>query len=200
MIELVKNILGSPVGSATFVASLILGGGWLVHYITKKVTEITCSHSTLSKTAEKIEKNIDEIRKDISFLKGSLDVVKQSNNTSLTQAHSPISLTEKGKAVAIEINAEQVIANNWEKINAIIEAGVRGKNPYDIQVFCIEEISVYPEKFFLSDDLGRIKLYAYNSGEPLTLYTRMIAVIVRDRYFLEHKIETSEIDKYAPTQ
>ena len=39
---------------------------------------------------------------------------------------------------------------------------------------------------------------AYIRGEALSSYMKIIAVLVRDRYFEEHNIDIADIDKHAP--
>lgn len=84
MLELIRDIFQSPEGSFGFVFAILALGFWLVHYVTKKVTEINASHSTL-KCEMSDNKNdvhgkfslmdgkIDEIRKDIAYLRGFME-------------------------------------------------------------------------------------------------------------------------------
>ena len=77
VVSIIEKILTSPAGSLGFVISLLLLAGWLIHWVTKKVSQIQVSHQTIEKenekTCEKVEKHaekmdshMDEIRKDIS--------------------------------------------------------------------------------------------------------------------------------------
>jgi len=75
---------------------------------------------------------------------------------------------------------------------------ISDKNAYDIQQFCIEGVSVEPEKFIDSAGLTTIKNYAFKQGNPLQLYTRMIGVIIRDKYLKIKGISIDEIDKHDP--
>lgn len=76
-----------------------------------------------------------------------------------------------------------------------MEAELTGKTPYDIQQYCLEEVSVQPERFFLKEDLDTIKEYAYCHGRPVELYTRMIGILIRDAYLRHKDIDISEIDR-----
>ncbi len=212
MIQLIRDILTSDAGSFPFVFALMILAFWLVHWVTKKVTTINSEHSELTKTTTKIDTHIDEVRKDLSFLKGvinnndvdemrkdlsylkgSFDIIRSGANP-LTKSKSPISLTEKGLEVAEKINARDIIANNWEKIYADLESNICDKNAYDIQEYCIETASVEPERFFDKDTLSKLKDFAYNEGRPLQYYGGMLGVLIRDKYLNIKGIDVSEVD------
>lgn len=142
--------------------------------------------------------NIDEIRRDLSYLKGSLDIMK-SSTSSLMQSHSPISLTEEGRKVVREMDAEDIISADWLKISRATDQ-VADKTPYDIQQFCIENVSVDPERFLSEESLNRVKGYAFAKGQPLQLYLRVIGLLIRDRLLASKGIDLSEIDKTAPNR
>lgn len=72
------------------------------------------------------------------------------------------------------------------------------KTPYDMQQFCIENVSVDPERFLSEESLNRVKGYAFAKGQPLQLYLRVIGLLIRDRMLAAKGIELSEIDKTAP--
>jgi|WetSurMetagenome_2_1015567.scaffolds.fasta_scaffold88164_1 hypothetical protein len=184
----------------SFAAGLVIIGAiiWLTHYITKKVTCIEKDHSDLSKSTEKTETHIDEIRKDISYIKGSIDIINNNvNTTPLVQSHSPISLTDAGKDVADELKADELISKNWETIyNGI--ASIKNQTAYDIQQYCIETASVEPNKFFDEQTMIALKNFAYKKGAPLQLYLRLLGVIIRDKYFEKEKIPLSRIDETSP--
>ena len=78
MIELLRDILTTPAGSFSFVFALLCLAFWLVWWVTKKVTHINSEHSELNRCVVKIEGHIDEMRKDVSYLKGSVDLLLKS--------------------------------------------------------------------------------------------------------------------------
>ena len=198
MSESIFSYISATFGISAAIAIVVLGlAFWLTHYITKKVTEIKSSHNTLSESVGKMEKDIDEIRRDLSYLKGTIDIIKSpKKGEPLIQSNSPISLTEAGKKVAEELKADILIASNWDKISAMI-SGTGIDNAYDIQQYCLETSSVEPEKFFDGKSLLHIKDFAYKHGQPLQLYLRMLGVIIRDRYFKEKGVPLSKIDETA---
>lgn len=207
--------------SAAVTLAVIIVAIWLTQYVTKKVTQFRCEHDTIKekhnehdkkvrdmdsdlsfckaslKSAEKIVEDLGEIRRDLSYLKGTIDIIKGGSNP-LMASHSPISLTEEGKKVVAEMDGSKIIDSNWDKINyALTLAGE--KTPYDIQQFCIESVSVEPERYFSPLDLDRIKNFAFSKGQPLQLYLRVLGLLIRDRYFREHNIPLSEIDNTEPS-
>ncbi len=195
--EFLRQILQSEFGSFGFVAGLMGLGFWLTYWITKRVTEINSSHSEIKKNLDQQNGYIDEIRKDISYLKGSFETMRKER-TPLTQSHSPISLTDEGKKVAKEIDADKLIKVNWDKIRRELDENIKEQNAYDIQQYCIETTSVEPEKMFDKDSLNKLKDFAYLKGDPLQSYLRMLGVLIRDIYMKEKGISLVEIDKHDP--
>ena len=81
MIETIQKILESPAGSFSFVFGIMVLAGWLIHYTTKFTTKISVEHNLLTEKTGKMEAHIDEIKKDIAFIKGAFDVVIGRNNS-----------------------------------------------------------------------------------------------------------------------
>lgn len=197
MWQLIREILSTPVGSFAFVLSLMILAGWLIHYITRFITKWTCNMEGSKSTVDKVESNIDSIRADISYIKGMIGIL-QANSNPLTQSHSPIGLTEKGKKVAEEMGVVDMISNNWDHISTYIQENTKSKNAYDIQQFCIETATVSIDKFFAPEDVSRFKTFAFNAGQPIAYYGSMIGVLIRDRYFKEKSISVEDVDKHDP--
>ena len=195
--DLIKMIFSSPAGSFSFVLGIMLLSGWLIYMTTKKVTEINADHGVLTKTVNKIEAHIDDIRKDLSYMKGSIEILKSGANP-LTKSQSPISLTDKGKEIALELKAEEIIGKNWDKIFKDLEKNIYDKNAYDIQQYCLETSAVDPEKFFDSQSLSEIKMYAFKKGNTLSYYSGMFGIIIRDKYLQIKGIDVSEVDDNDP--
>jgi hypothetical protein len=148
---------------------------------------------------EYINKNISDISKNITAIAGKMNVGIISA-TPFTQSLSPLAITESGKEKVRELGIDKMIDSNWEKISNLITDSIESKNPYDIQQFILDETAVFPEKFINPKDMDRIKTDAYNIGEILQSYMRVIAVLVRDKYFKEHSIKLSDIDKHDPNR
>ncbi|MDE6824629.1 MAG: hypothetical protein K2J27_07875 [Duncaniella sp.] len=197
MEETIFNYISATFGISLAFAIAILGiAFWLTYYVTKKTIEIrkdhsafTSSHERLTASVEEIRRDmaavkgatsdLNEMRRDIAYLKGSMDIIRSHDD--LMRSHSPISLTEEGKKVAAELDADRLIGNDWPLIrSSIMESGLT--EDYDIQQFCLETASVEPEKFFQKETIEAVKRYAYNNGKPVQLYYRVLGLLIRDRF------------------
>lgn len=183
MQEPVFNYITATFG-ISFAAALavIIIAFWGVYIVTKKTVEIQKDHSLLSGNHEMLNNNIDEIRRDLSYLKGSIDILRTPGG--LIQSHSPISLTEQGRQVATELNANRLLDQNWATIKEVI-CSKNLSTQYDIQQYCIETASVDPQMFFDDTTINAVKNYAYEKGKPVQLYLRVLGVLIRDRYLQE---------------
>lgn len=215
------DFISATFGISFAVTLAVIGVAlWLTQYVTKKVTKFRCEHDAIKekhdqherkvndmdadlsfckstlKSTEKIVEDLGEIRRDLSYLKGTIDIIK-GGSSPLMASHSPVSLTEEGEKVVAEMDGYALVDANWDKINRNLMAAGE-KTPYDIQQFCIESVSVEPEKYFSQPALDRIKSFAFSKGQPLQLYLRVLGLLIRDRYFEEHDIPLSRIDATMP--
>lgn len=194
MWDVIKSILTSTGGSFAFVAGILYLTHWVVHYLTKNISKL----DNKMEKVDKLEQNMDSIKENLHFIKATLNVI-QSNNSGLTQSHSPIGLTKKGKDVASRMGINDILVRNWDNIYEFIEAQ-HLENPYDIQQFCIETATINLDKLFSYQDVDKIKEFAFNEGQQLAYYGSMIGVIIRDKYFEVKGIPISEVDKNDPTK
>lgn len=221
MVELIREILVSPTGSLGFILGIITLAGWLIHYVTKNITIINHKHNdliekgkdleerslkALEKSEEKIEKRcsqleakIDDIRKDISYLRGFTESIQKTVTDGYTQRHSPVSLTKKGLAEVKQSGLDKMVDRNWSKICQTLDKETKSKNPYDIQSYCMENVFVSLDKFFTDEDVFYIKELAFKKGLALMTYTNMLAVLIRDKYFIQKGIDVKDVDRYDPS-
>lgn len=197
MIELVRDILGSIGGSFAVVTSFMLVAAWGMITITRKITQHEDMVKHSSKSVDTLEDKIHLILKDLAYIKGTIQVM-QSGAPTLIQSHSPISLTELGRQKAEEMRVSDMIAHDWEKIEAAVEAGTSGKNPAEIQQYCIETATVSLEVFFSPENVARVSKAAFSEGRPLGYYGGMIGVMIRDAYFSRHGIDVTDVDNFVP--
>ena len=201
MLDLIEKMLTSDVGSFGFVFGLIVVIFWLAIWVTKKVTLINYSHSELVKNHEKLEtkidKNIDIIRQDLSYLKGKIEII-QKQKPFIAKSKSPMTLTDIGEQFAKELKADQMIERNWSKIYANIKNDVKNKNAYDIQQYCMDTAAGAIEKFLSEDDIISLKNFAFKNGDPILYYSPIFALIIRDKYFQTENINISDVDSAAP--
>jgi hypothetical protein len=209
MIDLFKNILLSPAGSFASVFSLFALAFWLVHWITKKTTEIRTSQEKIESSidnvykridnrVDKIEGHIDDMRRDIAFLKAVVDVSQFNSKQTVTQRKSPISLTETGHKIAEELKVEDMLGRNWDKIFDNLEANINDKNAYDIQQYCIETATIDLGAFIAKSDVDTVKQTAYKEGRPFAFYAPVFGILIRDKYLKQKGVDISEVDRHNP--
>lgn len=157
-------------------------------------------HNSVLTRLGSIDTTLLFLQKGIDGLNQSLQKGNQIITDSFTQSHSPLSITPKGYEMVNRMGISEMFDNNWKRIKAFIDAENESRNPYDIQQFCIQQAVVFPEKFLSEAELDKIKIDAYNTGNPLLSYMRVIAVMARDRYFEENSIDVSEVDANDPTK
>ena len=201
MLDTIRAILGSPPGSFAFVFGILALAGWVIHYATKFAVNISSKHDRFNERMDKTESVIEEIRRDIVFIKGTLDLAI-ANKDSLTKKRSPLSLTDSGKEFVETNNLDVMIDSNWQKISSALQS-INNKNPYDLQEFCIDTAFadttlIKPSKFFSGNDIEKLKVLSFKSGHPLVLITRVMGILIRDRYFDENNIDAGAVDLYDP--
>jgi hypothetical protein len=197
MVETIEKILGSPVGSFSFVLGIMILVGWVIYYVTKFTTKITTDHGILAKRVDKIESNTDKIKEELIVIRASL---LSGVPVREIQSQSPISLTTAGLDTAKELDIDARIANNWGKIVSYIDSNVKDKNAYDIQQFCVEKATVNLSNFLSENDIREIKLIAYNKGRAIETFGGVIGITVRDAYFRHKGIAVEDVDKTNPNK
>ncbi|MDR2912762.1 MAG: hypothetical protein LBV38_05670 [Alistipes sp.] len=201
-VTFIREVLGSPMGSFAFILGVMILAGWLIHFVTKHTSKFNIEHGAHKEKMGKFEDKIDGINRDVSYIRGTIDILMKKDNPNPTvQAHSPISLTDFGKKLAIEMELEERIERNWDKISNYLDSNLPKsslRNAYDIQQFCIDTASVSLNSFFGTEDLDEIKNYAFRNGNPLIFYGNMIGVMIRDVYFRHKGISVDEVDERDP--
>lgn len=142
-----------------------------------------------------MEGRMARVETSVEYLQRSLDSLTkglQGNNglilDSYTLNHSPLSISEKGRAMIERLGLQQMFDENWERINKLIDEGLEEKNAYDIDQFCMEQAVVFPEKFLAKEQINVLKADAYREGLSLTSYMKVVAVMARDKYLEVHQI------------
>jgi hypothetical protein len=138
----------------------------------RKIGELPCdlhrySHSDLR---EEYKVNIAEVKTSILYIKDSVDIlVKNLQNANVvvnpyTKRRSPMTITDDGYKLVDRLGMNDMIYSNWDRINYCLDENLKSVNPYDIQQFLMEQVTVYPLKFIQECDIDKIKLVAYNEG------------------------------------
>lgn len=198
MLEIFKTVLSSDSGSFGFGAGIVLLLGWIVYKATRFITRIECEHGGFCKRVDSLDSNTEKLLKDMAYIKGALDVLRIPNIHDLIRSNSPVSLTPLGMEVANELGAAEIISKNWHNIYNRLNTELTSVNAYDIQQHCLETASVEPELFFDKEDVDKIKLFSFVSGQPFQLYAKMMGIIIRDRYFSVKGISVEDIITNSP--
>lgn len=198
MLDFVKDALNSPAGSFAFIFAFIVLAFWACHWVTRKLTRINMEHDRLTHNINSTMGNIDEIRRDLSYIKGSIDIMQRHISDGYTQKYSPISLTEKGKEEVSRNHLDLLVDRNWDTIYRLMDKEVESKNPYDIQSFCLETAATEPKKLFVDSDVALIKELAFKNGLALMTYTNILGILIRDKYFKQKGINVEKVDKHDP--
>lgn len=134
------------------------------------------------RSVPKLSANIDKIKEDIAEIKAFIQVVRQDNNE-FVKAHSPLSLTEKGKKVAADLHIEDILKRQWSGLCKQISTKLNeGHNPYDIQEVCFEIGRTY-SKILAENEFDNVRLYAFKNGHNLADYDLLFGIVLRDMYF-----------------
>lgn len=215
--SIIKEILTSDFGSFAFIGGIlfaIISGAYKIGQIknafdfhkkdldkmkehTEEIIGVKAEHNVLEKRFDKVESKLNKIDDSMSLMKIMLNSL--TKNDVMTQTNSPLTLTDIGRQVIEEFKITEMINDNWSNILEYSQQ-IESKNPYDIQQFFIEESILRLDKMLGKENEDRIKFISFEKGIPLASIAKGIAVIIRDRYFKEHDILISDIDKHDPLQ
>ena len=148
--------------------------------------ELESRMSKVETAVEFLQKSVDDLTKNLKV--GGTGLILGS----YTQNHSPLSITDEGRKMMQRVGMGEMFDQNWDRIEKLISDSLEDKNAYDIDQFCMEQAVVFPEKFLGKEDISVLKDDAYKQGLSLTSYMRVVAVLARNRYMEEHKIEVKE--------
>ncbi|MGL5913972.1 MAG: hypothetical protein ACRCZB_07380 [Bacteroidales bacterium] len=193
------------VGLFSFVFAVFTAIIGVVVFVTRFTTKITVEHGHFVKSLDRIDGNMGKIQLNLEKVKDDITQLKIivggfSKESDLAKSFSPLALTEKGIKLSEKLRIKERIVANWDKIKAYIDANVLDKNPYDIQVFCVEMATVKLINFFSEQDIKDLKLLAFNEGKPVESYGNLIGLEIRDIYFKHIGISIKEIDSHDPTK
>lgn len=204
MLQVLKTVLISPPGSFAFVFGFVVLAGWFAFWLHGKFVTMLAEHAHVKADCEKLDGRLEALRADMHEIRGDLAYIKNMVNMqvntpvqgqgSMLMAHSPLSLTDIGKSAAAEMDAGAAIAGKWESIRARIDAAVPGRNPYDIQTYCLEKIPVAPQDYFDAGDIDRFKRYAFEHGRTLFECMKVVGILVRDKYLAAIGVPPSALD------
>lgn len=155
------------------------------------------------KHTDKLDSVIGTINQNMSEIKGTLNVITSRLDKvewSYTQHFSPIDLTKKWKEIIESERVQESIINRWDEIKSLLKKECVKMNPYDIQEFLFST-ALTKLNLLLDDEwFTRLKTRAYKEGVPIEVFSRIVAVVIRNKYLNEKWINVDEIDKHDPAQ
>ena len=192
MLNTIEKILTSKPGSITFVLGFMV----ILVFGSVFVTKLSTDQDGLKKSVERIENKLEKmderfnkIENDISLIKGILEYQFSLKDAS-TQKKSPLILTELGKKIVKANNLKEIVDDNWTKISDFLKS-TNLTHPFDIERFCIERTFVTPEKFFSENDIEKLNTIVYKNDYHFIQISRIMSVLIIERYFAENKIVTT---------
>ena len=138
------------------------------------------------------------LAKDVTILTTKVDLIYQHTlpvTMRPTAAHSPISLTDVGHAIAVNIKAKEILTKYRTQLCAAVDAS-SPKNAYDIQMAAMK---VSREKLitFLNDvEISQVKQEAFSRGLLAEDVLSVVGVLLRDDILTERKLPVSDVDKH----
>jgi len=163
-----------------------------------QIGRIPCDSHTVK--LDKHSTKLDIMDFKIDTISASLEHLTSSKNA-YSKRKSPLSLSNLGEELAASNNFNEIINKNWNKINAALKT-LGTKNPYDLQKYSIDTalavVIVKPPTFFTEEDIDKFKILAYKSDADLLSVTRVLGIMIRDRYFEENNIDVFEVDSHDP--
>lgn len=201
--------------SAAVAFAIIMLALWLTYFITAKVTAIKSDHNTLAKSVEKLEKNSDEIRQDLAFLKGNIDCIKetmQSNNgilvelsrwamhmdesmiDKLAQKHSPLRMTETGEYLYEVSGAKKAVGEIADRLISEMETmGLRTEldvedKSLDMIIKNNNDSAFDPVKKYVYYSPDTIKVEKTGETVRFNMFSlmKLMGIDLRDRYLAKH--------------
>lgn len=142
------------------------------------------------KYAEKInnlEKNSASIQ-DLRERLAKVEAGKANISSQYFQANSPLSLTDKGKAVLLDSSGKDYIEKNKDVLLKQIKER-SPKNAYDVQEYSIDIIKSKTQL----DDFNPIKNYAFKEGLDFDLVIKILGIYLRDFALIDNGFNINEL-------
>jgi len=139
----------------------------------------------MTENTQNQDAKIDELKKEVASIKLAFDLSKLQFDAHVSESHSPQVLTELGNKIAEELNADDIISRNWERIKENLDNNIKEPTPYDIQQYCLDTALVDIAEFVDSGTVMTLKFRAYMEGKPVAYFSPIFGLKIRDRYMAE---------------
>ena len=191
MVDVLKIFIEQLNSSVIILLVLLVLAFFLLYKIGGWINNFEHDKKRLDKFEEKTEKFIEIATK--------VDLIYQHVNPNLAVKNtSPLSLTEAGKKMQKEMNADivfnRIVASEKEKILK----SHKEKNAYDIQMACVEWSKKYTLPLLTEVELDVIKKVAFNNGILLEDVLAILGIMMRNHILKELEISIADVDIHAP--
>ena len=148
--------------------------------IVAAITSVSIIAMMFGRYREKVDrhegalKRLDELSDRISRLEGGIE--RDRAVSEYVRRKSPLSLTEKGKALLLDSKGKDYIDANIDSLIKDIN-DVSPKTPYDVQELAKKIL----EQRSNDDSFNQIKEFAYKQGFELNLIIEVMRIYLRDK-------------------
>ena len=134
--------------------------------------------NTLVKRVDDLVKRVDGIAGDITLLKDDITLLKTAlPKGKLTESHSPLKLTEKGKQIANLVNADSIVDKYSDKIDLS-----QSTTAYAIQSACSEFALKKLPELLEQSETELIESVAFAQGlSKLLIFDSVFGILFRDK-------------------
>ncbi|MEA3248822.1 MAG: hypothetical protein U9Q03_00495 [Patescibacteria group bacterium] len=169
--------------------AISLIGGVLTYVVT--FTQYKERVSNLKERVDGMEKSLQETRDMAVAAKALVDV-----KGSLTEAKSPISLSERGSRILTESHAIEFIDDN-ERFSSLLKRVVskNSSNAYDVQESSKEVMNELKEE----GELDNFKDYLFKQGLLMDDLITVMGIYLRDKILSVKNWNAEDIDRQTPS-
>lgn len=146
----------------------------------------------LIKDSDRHETKIDDLKDRVSKLEGGLDR-DRAHGSPYTQAQSPVSLTDRGKALLLDSGGNKYLEDNSDALIGEIKAQ-KPKTAYDVQETAKKVIATHSN----DDSFIPLKNYLFKEGINLEDLISVVGIALRDMALPVLGFKPEQIDESDP--
>jgi hypothetical protein len=188
------NKLIEQLNSSVFVLlGILFCTGWALYKI-GKWTEKFQTHE------DKITK-VEGLAEKVVVMSTKVDLIYDHTlgARGVVAAHSPFTLTDKGKEIADKIKANTILEKYLPKLMGEIDS-VNPSNAYDIQMATIKFAKEKMISYLDESELVAVKQQAYENGLLVEDIMAIFGILLRDRVLNKRGLPISDVDKNMPPE
>lgn len=173
---------------------------WIAIFSTKHITRMQERSRTIDEYINTSEKKSEERFKILIEVKTIVDLIRQ--NTTKTPAigpGSPMTLTEVGKEIVKNIEANTILERHIEKLEEIVSES-NPMNAYDIQTVSIKASRERLIKLLDENELIKVKKEAYKKGMMVEDVLSVFGILLRNHILNKKEISISDVDEHEPSR